>query len=728
MGEVYRAHDARLNRDVAIKILPSERTLSETARRRFQREAMAASALNHPNIITIYEIDCVEQIDYIAMEYVRGTTLASLVKRGILSVHQVLRYCTQIADAVAKAHSVGVIHRDLKPGNVMLTDDGLIKVLDFGLAKFNRALSTDPSESPDTDTDSETSLTMPGTTSGTLAYMSPEQARGDAVDFRSDIFSLGVVMFQLLSGKLPFAGANQMAMMHNLHFNPPKDLADFRGDVPDSLNDLISHLLEKKPEERIQTMAEVANCLRAIAREQDLSLSQEPGLEATGTFVPPRRAMRRRITRRWMVAAAVVMVVVAIGGWQLYKRRVPVSGPAKSQQELPVEDNSYALYKRAREYLDHYDRKGNTDRAIQLLGRAVQMDASSAASYATLSEAYYQKNRLNPDPQWMKLASESADKAVSLDNYLAASHVSLGMVKLQGGDTAGAEKEFRTAADLDPKNAAPHRWLAVLNQKMGKTDQAAEEFRRAITLEPQDWRAYMGLGANAYAAARYQDAASNFEKAQQLDPESISVLQNLAAVYHLLERDDDAAAVLQRALAIEPSADIYNNLGTIRFYQGHYDDSVPAFEKTVALGANNFDNWANLGDAYRWSSGHKGQAKAAYGHAIQLVREEIGKNPQQVDLRADLAMYLAKSGDKDGALLELKPVEQAGNKEPNTLYLSAVVYELCGERDQALAALAAAVKAGQSLADIKNEPEFVSLRADPRYHLRILSVAAKATP
>jgi eukaryotic-like serine/threonine-protein kinase len=724
MGEVYRAHDTRLNRDVALKILPSERTLSEMARRRFQREAMAASALNHPNIITIYEIDCVEQIDYIAMEYVRGTTLASLVKRGILSVHQVLRYCTQIADAVGKAHSVGVIHRDLKPGNVMLTDDGLIKVLDFGLAKFNRPLSTEPEESSDT---IDAALTLPGTTSGTLAYMSPEQARGDEVGFRSDIFSLGVVMFQLLSGKLPFGGANQMALMHNLHFNPPKDLLELRSDVPESLADLIAHMLEKEPEKRIQTMAEVANCLRGIAREQELSLSQEPGLEATGTFVPPRRAARKRTQRRWLAGVGLVILVAAgLGGWRYFQKKGSASSAAKAQQELPVEDNSYALYKRAREYLDHYDRKGHVDGAIQLLGRAVQLDPSSAASYAALSEAYYQKNRRNPDPQWMKLASEAAKKAVSLDNYLASSHVSLGMVKLESGDSANAEKEFRTAADLDPKSAAPHRWLAVLNQKIGNSDKTADEFRRAITLEPQDWRGYMGLGANAYAAARYQDAATDFEKAQQLDPESISVLQNLAAVYHLLERDDDAAAALQRALAIEPSADIYNNLGTIRFYQGHYDESVPAFEKTVALGANNFDNWANLGDAYRWSSGHKDQAKTAYGHAIQLVREEIAKNPKQVDLHADLAMYLAKSGDKDAALRELKLIEQAGKKEPNTLYLSAVVYELCGQREQALAALATAVQAGQSLADIKNEPEFVSLRADPRYHLRILSVQSSA--
>jgi len=724
MGEVYRARDTRLNRDVAIKILSSERTLSENARHRFQREAMAASALNHPNIITIYEINCVEHIDYIAMECVRGSTLASLLKHSVLSVHQVLRYSAQIADAVAKAHSVGVIHRDLKPGNVMLTEDGLIKVLDFGLAKFDRTLSTDPSEDASSDTDSA-QLTLPGTTSGTLSYMSPEQARGDPVDSRSDIFSLGVVMFQLLTGHLPFAGPNQMAFLHNLHFNSPRDLGELRNDVPESLAQLISEMLVKEPEKRVQSMTEVAGRLRQTAHDEQLSLSQAPELMPTmAKFVPPKSVTRKSALKtRWVREAIVSLVILAaaIVVWQVYARKKSPPPVASQTQDVPVEDNSYALYTRAREYLDHYDGGGNVDKAIKLLERAVQLEPTSAANYAALSEAYYHKNRVNPDDQWMKMSSVNAEKAVSLDNYLAAGHLSLGLVKLQAGDVATAEKEFRTASELDPKSSAPHRWLAVAYQKSGRGDRTAEEFRRAIELDPKDWRAYMGLGTNAYLNARYQEAATNYEKAEQLEPDSVSVLQNLAAVYHLLERDDDAAAALQRALAIKPSADIYNNLGTIRFYSGHYDDSIAAFEKTVALGANNFDNWANLGDAYRWSTTQKAKAPAAYQHAIQLVQEEIRKSPQQIDLHADLAMYLAKTGDKQAALRELQTVEVAQTKEPNVLYLMAIVYELCGKRDQALDSLSASIKLGQSLADIKNEPEFVSLRTDPRYHLRILS-------
>jgi Flp pilus assembly protein TadD len=234
----------------------------------------------------------------------------------------------------------------------------------------------------------------------------------------------------------------------------------------------------------------------------------------------------------------------------------------------------------------------------------------------------------------------------------------------------------------------------------------------------------MDQSVNAFQVGRYQEAASDLERARKLEPDSVSVLRNLGAVYHMLGRDDDAIAALQHAIEVKPDPDVYTNLGTILFYQGKYDESVPAFEKAVALKANNFENWGNLGDAYRWSSGKKGKAKAAYQQAIQLAQEEIIKNPTQIELKTDLAMYLAKSGDKSAALRGLEPVEAARSKDPTVRYDSAVVYELCGQRDKALNSLLAAVQGGEDLNDIKNEPEFVSLRTDPRYHLQILNAAA----
>jgi len=730
MGVVYRAHDTRLDRDVAIKVLPTDRPLSETARRRFQREAMAASALNHPNIITIYEVNSEDNVDFIVMEYVRGATLSAVLKKRRLELKEAIRYCIQIADALTKAHAAGIVHRDLKPGNIMVTEDELIKVLDFGLAKFDPTLATADNEITDAERTNQFTLTQPGAVTGTVAYMSPEQARGDRVDARSDVFSFGIVMFEMFSGHLPFMGPNSMALLHNLHFSPPRDLTQLRADVPKPLVSLISRMLEKKTENRTQTMAEVAAELRrGAAGLVDGPLTWHPS-EATIDMTQSPGSTWGRFSKRsmWMAGSFLMLLLLAgMAGWRWHKKAKPAQQAA--MQESPVEGNAYDLYRRAREDLDHSDRDGNVDAAIKLLDRAVELDPQSAASYAALGEAYESKNIFNPDQQWTKLASEYANKAVGLDSYLAAGHVSLGLVKMSAGDSAEAEKQFRAAADLDPKSAAPHRNLGLLYNKTGKADQSTEELKRALQLDPKDWKTYMAMGLDAFQAGRFQEAASAWEMALKLEPDNVPVLRNLGAVYHSMGRDDDAVAALQHALEIKPDSDVYSNLGTVLFYQGKYDRAVPAFEKAVDLGANDYDNWGNLGDSYRWSSSKQDKAKPAYEHAIQLAREEIAKNPNQMMLRVNLAMYLAKIGDKDNALKELKSVDQAQDTNPSDLYTFAVVYELCGKRDQALGALLAAVKAGQDLNDIKNEPEFVSLRADPRYHLQILSAtASKPSP
>jgi tetratricopeptide (TPR) repeat protein len=726
MGVVYLAHDTRLDRDVAIKVLPTDRPLTHTARRRFQQEAMAASALNHPNIITIYEVNSEDNTEFIVMEYVRGATLASILKKRALPFSEAIRYSIQIANALTKAHAAGIIHRDLKPGNVMVTEDGLVKVLDFGLAKFDPAMATIDSETNDAERTNQFTLTLPGSVTGTVAYMSPEQARGERVDTRTDIFSFGIVMFEMFSGHLPFIGPNSVALLHNLHFSPPRDLTQLRPDVPKPLVSLISRMLEKKPEERVQTMTEVASELRrGAAGLVDGPLTWHPSeatIDMAGSPSFPKKSFSQR--QIWLGGAGLLLLLVfaGIAGWRWHRRPQPAQ--QAGGQEVPMDDNAYALYRRAREDLDHSDRDGNIDAAIKLLGRAVELDPKSAASYAAMSEAYAYKNTFNPDPQWMKLASEYANKAVTLDTYLAAGHVSLGTVKMKAGDSTEAEKQFRTAVDLDPKSAVPHRNLGLLFDNTGKANQAAQELNRALELDPKDWKTYLAMGLDAYQAGRFKEAASAWEMALKLEPDNVPVLRNLGAVYHSLDRDGDAVAALQHALEIKPASDVYTNLGTILFYQGKYDEAVPAFEKAVELGANNYDSWGNLGDAYRWSSSQKDKAKPAYENAIRMVREEIAKNPNQTEQRIDLGLYLAKSGDKEEALKEMKPVEAAHDTNPSDLYNAALVYELCGKRDQALDALLAAVKAGQDLNDIKNEPEFVSLRADPRYHLNIVSAAA----
>jgi tetratricopeptide (TPR) repeat protein len=721
MGVVYRAHDLSLNRDVAIKVLPANLPRSQSARLRFRREALAASALNHPNIVTIYEISNEGLTDFIVMEYVRGATLAAIEKSRSLSVDEGLQYAMQIGDALGKAHASGVIHRDLKPGNIMVTDDGLVKLLDFGLAKLVR--ESDDSEVADVQKTREFTLTQPGMVTGTMYYMSPEQARGDAVDARSDIFSFGTVLFEMLTGKLPFAGTNSMQILHSLHFSAPRDLSELRPEVPSEVVSLIGRMLEKEPEKRPQTMAEVLSDLRRGAK---LSMDGSRAWDKSWLSGVAASAPRRNQSKKYLWPAIALLVVLAAGGYGLSRwlKRAPHPQTAQEILDVPANETVYGLYQRARQDLDNYGANGKVDHAIQLLERAIQKDPQSAASFSALAEAYYFKNRLqNPDPHWVNLTSEYGAKAVALDDDLGAAHNAQGLARMQAGDITAAEKEFQRAAEMDPKSSTPHLWLASLYSKTGKAAQSNEELKRGLQLNPNDARLHLQSGGNAYQAGKYQEAISHWEEVRRLQPDNLLALQNLGAAYQAIGRDDDAAAALQQALTIKPTADTYNNLATLRFFQGHYQEAVPAFEKAVELGANHFDNWANLGDAYRWTPGSPDKAKRAYQQAIRLVKDEIGKHPEQIELKADLAMYLAKSGDKQAALSELQPVEQNHTKDPNVLYNVAQVYEICGNRQAALTALAASVKAGRSLEDIKNEPEFVSLRADPRYHLDVLSAA-----
>jgi len=378
MGVVYRAHDTKLGRDVAIKVLPADRPRSPRARLRFKREAMAASALNHPNIITIHEISSEGETEFIVMEYVRGVTLAALMKNRPLRTEEALHFAVQIADALGKAHAAGVIHRDIKPGNVMITDDGLIKVVDFGVAKLN-PVAGDDAETPDPDNTKEMTLTQPGSVTGTVFYMSPEQARGDKVDARSDIFSFGSVLFEMLTGKLPFTGANSVAVLHNLHFSPPRDLSELKPGLPEGVYPLLAEMLEKDAATRVQTMTEVARRLRQCAGYsqgpvswQHSALSPETVERRMAPASPPKVSRQNM----WAVALALFLIAAAAGGWWWYHRTHPPGTESRQISDAPVDDTAYAHYQRARQYLDHYDLDDYIGKAIEDLNRAIALDPS----------------------------------------------------------------------------------------------------------------------------------------------------------------------------------------------------------------------------------------------------------------------------------------------------------------------------------------------------------------
>src|SRR5882724_11211895 len=263
MGVVYKARDTHLDRFVALKVLPADKVANPERKRRFVQEAKAASALNHPNIITIHEISSEDGVDSIVMEFVRGKTLDQLIGRKGLPTADTLKYAIQIADALAKAHAAGIVHRDLKPGNIMVSDDGLVKVLDFGLAKLTERAEAGEDEA----TRTIRAETDEGTILGTACYMSPEQAEAKKVDARSDIFAFGAVLYEMVTGQRAFRGDSKMSILAAILHEEPAPMSKLIAGVPRDLEKIIARCLRKEPSRRFQHMDDLKVALEELKEE-----------------------------------------------------------------------------------------------------------------------------------------------------------------------------------------------------------------------------------------------------------------------------------------------------------------------------------------------------------------------------------------------------------------------------------------------------------------------------
>lgn len=314
MGIVYKCLDARLDRLVALKVLPAEAVADTERRRRFAQEAKAASALNHPNIITVYDIGSAEGFEFIAMEYVEGRTLDKTIGRHGIPLKRALVYAVQMADALGKAHAAGIIHRDLKPSNIMITNEDQVKILDFGLAKL-----TATSRSAETGSTLSTleTFTRKGELLGTPAYMAPEQVEGKGVDARSDIFSFGSVLYQMLTGHPPFRGETAMASMMAILREEPTPLSQIRPEIPGKVERALMRCLRKEPQQRWQGMHDLKLLLQDLQEEADSD-------ERTAVASAPIRKKRQWL---WGMSVLVVVVVAATIGWQLYRRQAASTLP-----------------------------------------------------------------------------------------------------------------------------------------------------------------------------------------------------------------------------------------------------------------------------------------------------------------------------------------------------------------------------------------------------------------
>jgi eukaryotic-like serine/threonine-protein kinase len=306
MGEVYRARDVRLQRTVAIKILPAHLSSNPNLQARFEQEARSVSALQHPNICVVHDIGSQDGVDFMVMEYVAGQTLDKLILPGGLAIDLAIKYAVQIADALSLAHATSIVHRDLKPSNIMVDENGLVKVLDFGLAKLAASASTMRGETATI----ETMVTTPGMIVGTVAYMSPEQAEGKPTDARSDIFSFGSVLYEMLTGRRAFEGQSSAAVLSAVIRDDPKPLNESNRDIPPEVRRIVNHCLKKASAARYASGAELGHELKNC---RDLLFPE------SGTLLSPARIVRE--IQRPRVLVPLLLVIIILGAAAIYAVR-----------------------------------------------------------------------------------------------------------------------------------------------------------------------------------------------------------------------------------------------------------------------------------------------------------------------------------------------------------------------------------------------------------------------
>jgi serine/threonine protein kinase/tetratricopeptide (TPR) repeat protein len=663
MGEVYRARDDRLNRDLALKVLSGDLASSSEHIRRFQQEAHAASALNHPNIITIYDIGTLDESAYIAMELVDGQDLRSYQAGERLPFKQALRIAVKVADGLAAAHERGIVHRDLKPENVMISRDGFVKILDFGLAKLVR---------PITETQTTAPHTTPGAVFGTVSYMSPEQAAGRIVDFRSDQFSLGVILYEMLTGKMPFSEPTAAETLAAIIRRNPSPASSINDAVTPELERILERCLAKDPADRYASTRDLAHDLREI--RDRISTTSEPRHRSDH---PPARPSRRMAWIGGAAAGALLLAVgVIMGVRQMQPPQKPpqhrgpesvallpfknVSGTPEGQifsdgvaemirsrlaenrtiRVVPSFDadpraNPAAL---AKQLNTSYVVTGTAQRegsqvhlSVSVINAATGEQVAGQTLNGTTADIFGLHNRavdlilggmnVRGDPHERSVPtalSNAADQSAYIE--------ALGLLQ-NARDESSVDRAIATLTDLlrnardsaivNAQLARALLYKSQLSRRPGLIEQATLYAERAAELDDSVPEIHIRLGQLRREVGRYADAEREFRRALSLYGDSPDAYLGLAETYAGMGRGADAEEMYKKAIAMRPNhAGTYNSYAIFLLNAGRTGEAATNFRRFTEL-LPTPRGFNNLGAAYQ-ALGKYDEARAAYEKSIAL--------------------------------------------------------------------------------------------------------------
>jgi TolB-like protein/Tfp pilus assembly protein PilF len=772
MGEVYLARDERLGRKVALKLLPERLTADETQLSRFKTEARSASALNHPNILTVYEIGAEGTRQFIATEFIEGMTLRASLALGRMNLHDALEIAVQVASALAAAHETGVVHRDIKPENIMLRPDGYVKVLDFGIAKLTEQLP----ESDFHEIGTTTLQTQPGLVLGTGRYMSPEQTRGHRVDARSDIWSLGVVIYEMVGGIPPFTGETPSDCIASILTTEPPPLSGVLSDVLLKLQSIVQKALRKNSDERYQTIKEMLADLRDLKGE----------LEAEGSSRPVFSKVKRH-KRAAAIALVAAMLVAAALAYHFYFVTPTRSPNEKSIAVLPFADLSQG---RDQEYFCDGIQEEILTRLAKI-GTLKVISRTSTQRYrnappnlseiakqlgvAYLLEGSVQKadNQVRVNAQLIRAQDASHLWAETYDRNLNDIFAVESQIATKIADTLKATltgSEQRALATRSTENPEAHQLYLYgryfWNKRTGPgLQKAVGYFKRAIEKDPTYALAHAGL-ADAYVLLPGFGAASpqeslplakaaaqkalelddtlaeahsslalvlicydfdlagsmkEFERAIQLNPNYATAHQWFGAQALLLSGDfDRAIAEGKRAVELDPLSLIINaNLGIEYFAARRYDEAIEQLLKTIEIDPRFYYAHWIVGEALEM----KGQLPEALKEYKKAA--ELDDDPAVLGFIAEIS---AKMGRRDKVLKILAQLQQLASQRYVSDYTFALVHLALGENEKAIAWLERAYehRAGPDILFIKLDPMLAPLRGHPQFERLVAKVLGSA--